>query len=118
MKKIFFILLFMLCTVSSATTPTKYDAMIESQCHYIVNGTGVDNDFTHVYMAGLVTKRVYTTDFKYLTKIAKTSTRQNTIKIACEEALLNTSNLKFDVKFKNGLSITLDTRYAKHSKRK
>lgn len=95
---------------------TEYDEQIESQCKYIVNGNGINDDLTHIYMAGLLTKIVYTTDFKYLTKLAKISSRQYTIKVSCKEALLDTRELKFDVKFKNGLSITVDTRYAKHSR--
>lgn len=111
-------ILFLLFLLFSSIFAIEYDNRIEGQCKYIVNGAGDNDDFTHVYMAGLVSKRVYTTDFKYLTKLAKISTRQYTIKVACQEALLNTNNLKFAIKFRNGLSVTVDSRYAKHSRLK
>ena len=87
------------------------------ECQHIVYGTGQKNIVPRIYMSGLIRGQTFGIGTQNMSKYAISSkTMLPIFERACKEALNNNSNLDFETKFLDGVSVTIDKRYINNRK--
>lgn len=88
--------------------------MLKKECQYRVYGNGESIEIFKGYLYGLAEGIEYTTPSKDRTSFA-TQDLNVVVDVACKEAFNNNGSHPFLVKFKWGLSVTLDKNYTEYS---
>lgn len=122
MKKL---LVGILIVIGLSVSAQAYDVSantLKKHCQYRVYGNGVSMDEIDSYMIGVINGISYMVVFENRSDLllkGEFSSYDDIIDVGCKEALANNdASINFDSKFKFGITIILDKRYAKQSKLK
>lgn len=113
MKLIKTILIVSVLLVNYANAKIDPNELIRKYCQYEVYGNGNDDIYSSLLMLGIVQGYMFGLTPK--DRINQGASPQNVLVLACKEALNNNSTQQFSDKYKIGVAVTIDKKYAKYS---